>query len=72
LLHHFKGFIAHTHNNNGAGQAGSLAEQMFDLRHIVNFAISEDQQYLVSHCVTLLSGVRIELSENLTEVGRAR
>lgn len=49
---------------------GSLAHQVLDLIHVVDFAISNDQQNLVGHGVLLRVSVSIELLENLAEVGR--
>lgn len=61
-------FVADTNDNNGYGHVSTLTDLVDNLLHIVDFTVSQNEQDLVSHGVTLLFDHCHELIDDLTKV----
>ncbi len=71
LPHVFKILFANPDNNHGAGQIGQLGQYLLGLGHVVDNAVSNDQEHVVLGLAGMSLAVVLESLENRSEVGRA-
>ena len=70
--HHFESFFAHSDNNDTQRQLRSVNKQVLGLRHVMNFTVSQYQQYRISVFLSLTCSQYIQLLlNNRSEIRRS-